>query len=159
MASGNNLQAFPASFVASVRDDTGITITVAAAGTSLPLKGALFEQRLNALPGASGFAWVAADGTLTIGKNVAGIYDIEVVGGWVVGTNAGVKIVGPAKNGTILAKSRAVEPGTAVGASQSVIAPAVSLAAGDVVTVECDAGTNGHVVIARDLALKLTRVR
>jgi hypothetical protein len=158
MASGNNLQAFPASFVASVRDDTGITITVAAAGTALPLLGALFAQRLNAMPGASGFTWSAAAGTLTIGAAVAGVYDVEVVGGWVLGTNAGVKIVGPAKNGTILAKSRTVEPNPAVGASQSVIAPAVTLAAGDVVTVLCDVGTNGHVVTARDLALKLTRV-
>jgi hypothetical protein len=159
MASGNNLQAFPASFVASVRDNTGITITVATAGTALPLIGALFAERLNALPGASGFTWNAAAGTLTIGKNVAGVYDIEVVGGWVLGSNSGTKIVGPAKNGTIQALSRTVEPNPAIGGSQSVIAPAVTLAAGDVVTVLCDVGVNGNVVTVRDLALKLTRVR
>lgn len=160
MAAGNNLVAFPASFVASVRDNTGITITVAAAGTALPLKGALFLERRNPLPGAAGFAWSATDGEVTIGAQAAGIYDIEVIPGSTIGTNAGVKILQASLAGAgVGGLARTQEAATSVGAGMgSAYASGVALVAGSKVGVLCDVGTNGHVVTSKDVTLKLTRV-
>lgn len=160
MAAGKNLGAFPASFVASIRDNTGETITVTTAGTPLPLKGATFLERRNPLDGASGFVWSATDGEVTIGAQAAGVYDVEVIPGRTIGTDAGVKILRVSKNGTgVGGLARTQEAATAVGAGMgSAFASGVSLEAGDKVGVLCDVGTNGHVVTAMDLSLKLTRV-
>jgi hypothetical protein len=159
MTAGNNLGAFVAEFAAQVRDNTGITITVAAAGTPQRLQGALFVQAKNTLPGA--FVWAPATGELTITTPMAaGVYDIEFVPGDTQGTNAGVKILRIGKNGTgVGAISRDLEPATAARSSMaSAVAAGVSLAVGDKVSVLVDVGTSGHVVAVRDGTLRLRRV-
>jgi hypothetical protein len=159
MSAGNNLGAFVAEFAASIRDNTGITTTVAAAGTPQRLQGALFLEAKNTLPGA--FVWAPATGELTITTALAaGTYDIEFVPGDTQGTNAGVKILRIGKNGVgVGTNSRDLEPATAARSSMaSAVAPAVALAVGDKVSVLVDVGTNGHVVAVRDGTLRLRRV-
>lgn len=159
MSAGKNFGAFVAMFVAQVRDNTGITTTVTTAGTPLPVKGALFTEARNELPAA--MSWSPGNGELTItGKAAAGVYDIEVIAGDAIGSNGGAKILRAAKNGVGVGTfSRETEPATAVRTSMgAAIATGVSLAVGDKVSVLADVATNGHVVITRDLTLKLTRV-
>jgi hypothetical protein len=140
-------------FSAAVDDGTGIAITVATAGTPLPLKGALFVQGANNSDG--GLVWSATDGTLTVAKaQAAGTYEIEAVPGNTIGPNTGVKIVHLSKNGARVGNiSRAVEPAAAVQSGMASAKALVSLALGDVVEVDVDVGTNGHAVTFRQLVL------
>jgi hypothetical protein len=156
---GNNFGGFVAEFAAQIRDNTGITTTVAAAGTPVAVAGALFLQVKNTLPGA--FVFVPATGLLTVANAMAaGVYDIEFVPGDTQGTNLGAKIFRIARNGVgVGGISRDLEPATAVRSSMApAVAPAVTLAVGDTVSVTADALTNGHVVITRDGTLRLRRV-
>lgn len=159
MTAGNNVGAFVAEFAAQIRDNTGITTTVATAGTPVVIAGALFVQVKNTLPGA--LVWVPATGLLTVANGMAaGLYDIEFIPSDTQGTATGAKILRIARNGVgIGGISRDLEPATAVRSSMgSAVALGVQLDVGTVISVTADVLTNGHVVITRDGTLRLRRV-
>lgn len=164
VAVGNNLAAFPATFVAAIRNETGITTTVPTAGVPVAVAGALFTQLRNQLPDA--LSWDPATGMLTVTREQgAGVYDVEVIGGDLIGTNAGAKIIRAAKTpaGGALTPvggiGRVTEPAAAARSSVGpAYAPGVSLVKGDKVSVVVDVAANGNTVLSRDLTLKLVKV-
>ena len=163
-AVGQNSASFPASFVSAIRSDTGVTTTVAAAGTALPILGALFVQARNTLPEA--FLWDPLTGVLTITREQgAGVYDIEVMGADIQGSNSGAKILRISKTtaagvvSLVGSQARGTEAAAAVRSSVGpAYAAGVTLAKGDKVSVVADVSVNGNVVISRDLVFKLTKV-
>lgn len=156
--SSQNLGSFPAVFVAAVNDATGITNTVAAAGTPQELEGALFTQVLNTLPDA--LTWTPASGELSVTrKQGAGKYLIRFSPSFTIGTNAGVKIHHIGKNNAVVGvQSRDQEAATAVGTSAGDAVAVVDLDVGDVVTVEQDVGTNGHAITTRRATLTAIKI-
>jgi hypothetical protein len=150
-------------FLGAVDDATGISTTVATAGTPLPLLGALFTQRTNNLPsssGSPGFLFVPATGKLTcVGALMNGRYRIAFTPSRVTGTNAGTKIFQIAKGGVVQGfKSTDVSAATAVETSMGQCIAVLDLVAGDEITVVCDVGTSGHIVTTRTGVLECERV-
>ena len=150
-------------FQAAVDDATGITTTVATAGTPVALVGALFTQRQNNIAsssGSPGFLFVPATGKLTlVGPLMAGKYRIGFTPSRVTGTNAGVKIFQIAKGGVVQGfKSTDTSAATAVDSSMGPALAVLDLVAGDEITVVCDAGTSAHTVITKTGVLECERI-
>lgn len=150
-------------FQAAVDDATGITTTVATAGTPVALVGALFTQRQNNIPsaaGSPGFLFVPATGKLTVvGPLMAGRYRVGFTPSRVTGTNAGVKIFQIAKGGVVQGfKSTDTSAATAVDSSMGPALAVLDLVAGDEITVVCDAGTSTHTVITKTGVLECERI-
>ena len=140
-------------FQAAVDDATGITTTVATAGTPVALVGALFTQRQNNIPsaaGSPGFLFVPATGKLTVvGPLMAGKYRIGFTPSRVTGTKGGV-VQG--------FKSTDTSAATAVDSSMGPALAVIDLVAGDEITVVCDAGTSAHTVITKTGVLECERI-
>jgi hypothetical protein len=153
-----NFGSFPAVFVAAINDATGITNTVAAAGTPQELEGALFVQLYNSLPAA--LVWTPASGELEVTQEQgSGKYLARFSPSFTIGTNAGVKIHSIGKNNAVVGvQSRDQEAATAVGTSAGDAVAVVDLVKGDKITVEQDVGTNGHAITTRRATLTLIKI-
>jgi len=150
---------------ARVRDGTGITTTVAAAGTPAVVTSAtLFTADQDDTGGAITFSGTTGKFTVAT-QNGVGKYLVLASFGSVQGVNAKtvLGIIFAVEGGATVAakglRATKTEPATAVAGNAGVAMAVVNLSAvGDTVEIRLDSTTNGDTVVTRDLYVQLVKI-
>lgn len=156
----------PIFFAAQINDNTGVTVTVAAAATPQAIldSGSMLAAAANLSGGA--LTYSAATGVLTCANQIAfGNYLVEACGGNTIGVNAKyheleiwASEAGAAKAIKGVA-SRKLEPATAAQSQAgSAIAVVTLSAVGDTIEPRVRVETDGNAVVFRDFLFKVTKI-
>lgn len=150
---------------ARINDNTGATVTVAAATTPQAILDAtLFTETHNYSNG--GLTFSGATGKYTVANATAfGIYEVEALVGDVIGTNSSVldiEIVAVEGGAAAAQKGIGARKTELATAARNSVAPAKAMvtlsAVGDTVEAQLRVGTNGHAGVFRDFRLSLKKI-
>lgn len=152
------------SIEAVIRDATGITTTVATAGTAVALVGTAFAAGKESSGGS--LTWTPASGKVAVAKQSGvGRYLAIFSCGDAIGANSArpsAQIFAVEGGAAVAAKGNLAaktEPATAARGNLGVCMAVVDLSAvGDTVEIRLDSTTSGNTVLIRDASLQLIKI-